>query len=133
MNRPQEIGRFATFAVVASLINFAATLLLADFATRALIGAAMGAALVIVLMTWTVKGRSVIGRLVITVWLAFGIGGSLASYAYLLATHMAAIMSPGVQALSLLATVANIVALLFLWSPAATAWLQKQREPSKRP
>jgi hypothetical protein len=133
MERPQQINRFATCAVLASLINFAGTSLLADGAARALIGAAMGVVLILGLVAWTVRGRSAIGRLALTIWLAFGIGASLASYAYLLATHMATIMSPGVQALSLLATVANIVALTFLWSRPATAWLQKQPEPSERP
>ncbi len=133
MERPPQIVRFAIIAVVASLTNFAATLLLTEFTTRALVMAAIGVALVLGLVIWTVKGRNPIGRLVLTIWLAFGIGGSLASFAYLLATHMTTIMSPGVQALSLLATLANIVALLFLWSPPATAWLQKQPEPAKRP
>jgi len=133
MEKPQQIIRFATLAIVASLINFAATALVTQFTPRGLIGASISVVIIVGLVAWIVKGRSAAGRLVLTAWLAFGIGASLASYVYLLITHHTDLMSPSVQTLSLLTTVANCFAVAFLWSGASTAWLQKQPAPSEQP
>jgi len=133
MEKPREIARFAILVVIASLINFAATAMLSHFASRGLIGASLGIAIIVGLTAWIVKGRSAIGRLVLTIWLAFGIGSSTASYIYLLVVHRADVMSPSVQTLSLITIVANCFALILLWSRASSAWLQKQPEPSERP
>jgi hypothetical protein len=128
MERPQEIVRFAALAVVASLINFVATSLLTHFASRGLVGAAIGVAIIVGLVSWVVRGRSAVGRAALTIWLAFGVGSSLASYVFLLVTHHANVMSPSVQTLSLITILANCVALIFLWSRASTAWLQKRTD-----
>ena len=133
MEKPQEISRFAILAVVASLTNSTATSVLTQFTTRGLVGAAVGVAIIVGLVVWIVKGRSAIGRLLLTVWLAFGVGASLASTAYLLIVHRTDVMGPAVQTMSLFTMMANCVALIFLWSRASTAWLQKQPEPSERP
>jgi len=133
MEKPQQIIRFATLAVVASLINFTATVLMTQFTSRGLIGASISVAIIVGLVAWIVKGRSGAGRLVLTAWLAFGIGASLASYAYLMITHHTDLMSPSVQTLSLLTTLANCFSLVFLWSRTSKAWLQKQAEPSEQP
>jgi len=133
MEKPQQIIRFATFALVASLINFTATAVLTQFTTRGLVGAAIGVFIVVGLVAWIIKGRSAIGRLILTVWLAFGVGASLATYVYMLVAHHTDLMGPGVQTLSLVTTAANIAALIFLWSSASSEWLRKQPEPSEQP
>jgi hypothetical protein len=130
MEKPREIVRFATLTVVASLINFAATALATQFTSHALVGAAVGIAIIVGLTGWIVKGRSAIGRVVLTIWLAFGIGSTLASYVYLAVTHRIDVMSPGVQTLSLISMVANGFALFFLWARASTSWLQKKADAS---
>ena len=133
MEKPQQISRFATFAIVASLINFTATAVLTQFAARGVIGAAIGVTIILGMVAWIVRGRSAIGRLALTAWLVFGIGASLASYAYMLIKHHTDVIGPGVQTLSLVTIAANIVALIFLWSRASTAWLENRPEPSEQP
>jgi len=133
MGRPAEIDRFAAIAVGGSLVNALATALAAHFATRALIAVPMGVVIVLGLVAWVMRGRSRVGRLALTVWLAFGLGATLASYVFLLVRHQTGLMSPAVQTLSLVTVVANCFALLFLWSRNATAWLQGSAESPQQP
>jgi len=133
MEKPQQINRFAILAVAASLMNFAATSVLTHFTSQGMIGAAVGVAIVVGLVLWIIRGRGMAGRLLLTIWLVFGIGASLASHAYLLFVHRTDVMSPSVETLSVLNLLANCLALIFLWSRASTAWLEKQPEPSERP
>ena len=133
MGRPAEIDRFAAIAVGAGLVNALATALAAHFATRALIAMPMGILIVFGLVAWIVRRRSRVGRLALTVWLAFGLGATVASYAFLLVSHQTGLMSPAVQTLSLVTVVANCFALLFLWSRNATAWLQGSKELPQQP
>ena len=133
MERPQQISRFAILAVAASLMNFAATSVLTHFTSQGMIGAAIGVAIVVGLVLWIIRGRGMAGRLLLTIWLVFGIGASLASDAYLMLVHRTDVMSPSVETLSVFNLLANCAALLFLWSRASTAWLEKQPEPSERP
>jgi len=124
MDKPREIGRFAALALTACLINVFSTLLVLDFARKGWLATAMGAAIAIGLILWVVLGRSLVARLLLTIWLAFGIGAGLAGYAMILSTHNIAAMSPLVHAMSLITMVFNGAALFFLWKRASTAWLQ---------
>ena len=133
MGRPREIDRFAGIAVGASLANAFGTLLAAQFATRALIAAPVGIIIILGLVAWIARGRSRVGRLALTVWLAFGLGATLASYIFLLVRHRTGIISPAVQALSLVTMIANCSALVFLWSRNATAWLLGPAESPQQP
>jgi len=133
MGRPAAINRFAAIAVGASLVNAFGTMSAAQFVTRALIAAPLGIVIVAGLVGWIVRGRSRVGRLALTVWLAFGLGATLASYAFLLIQHRTGIMSPMVQTLSLVSMVANCFALFFLWSRNASAWLEELTELPQQP
>jgi len=130
MDRPQEISRFAALAAVACLVNASATLLLMDFNLRAGAGSALGVAIVLGLVAWVVLARSLIARVILTIWLAFLTGAGIASYAILIVQHRISVMNPTIHVLSLITILANIFALYFLWTAASTAWLQKQADAS---
>ena len=130
MDRPQEISRFAALAAVACLVNASATLLLMDFNLRAGAGSALGVAIVLGLVAWVVLARSLIARVILTIWLAFLTGAGIASYAILIVQHRISVMNPTIHVLSLITILANIFALYFLWTAASTAWLQKQVDAS---
>jgi hypothetical protein len=123
MDRPREIRRFRMLALTACLINVATTLIVLNFAVGSLAGAAIGAAISIGLILWISRGRSLIGRVLLTIWLAIGIVGAVASYALILFSYHQTTMSPAVNGLSLISLALNCAALVFLWSRAATAWL----------
>jgi uncharacterized membrane protein len=125
VDKPREIDRFATMAVLACVVNAFATLLMMGFAPRAVAGALIGVAIVVGLVLWVRQRRSVIGRVVVTIWLAFLTGAALASYAVLLVQHRASLMSPTVHVMSLITIVSNCFALYFLWTRAASAWLNQ--------
>ena len=124
MERPREISRFASLAVAACLINVASTLIVLDFARRGWLGTGFGAAITIGLILWVVLGRGLMSRLLLTVWLAFGIGAGLTAYVMMLHAHRLGAMSPLIHAMSLATILLNIVALYFLWTRVSTAWLQ---------
>ena len=130
MDRPQEISRFAALAAVACLVNASATLLLMDFNLRAGAGSALGVAIVLGLVAWVVLARSLIARVILTIWLAFLTGAGIASYAILIVQHRISVMNPTIHVLSLITILANIFALYFLWTAASTAWLQKEADAS---
>lgn len=125
MEKPREIDRFATMAVLACVVNAVATLHMVGLAPRAAAGASLGVAIVVGLALWVRQRRSVIGRVVVTIWLAFLTGAALASYAVLLVQHRASLMSPTVHVLSLITIVSNCFALYFLWTKAASAWISR--------
>jgi uncharacterized membrane protein len=112
-------------AVLACLVNAVATLRMMGFAPRAVAGALLGVAIVVGLVLWVRQRRSVICRVVVTIWLAFLTGAALASYAVLLAQHRAPLMSPAVHVLSLITILSNCFALYFLWTRPASAWLER--------
>ena len=125
MEKPQEIDRFATLAVLASLVNAIATMLVAHLAPRAVFGGLIGMVIVIGLVLWVRLGRSAIGRVVVTIWLAFITGAALASYAFLLVQHRVSLMSPTVHVLSLITILSDCFALYFLWTTPVSAWLSR--------
>jgi uncharacterized membrane protein len=124
MQKPREIGRFAALALTACLINVVSTLMVLNFARRGWLATAIGAGIVIGLILWVAVGRSLMARLVLTIWLAFGVGAGIAGYAMILVTHSHVTMSPLVHALSVATIALNCVALFFLWSKPSTSWLQ---------
>ena len=124
MERPREINRFAALAVAACLLNGASTLIVFHFAQKGWLGSGLGAAITIGLILWVVLARGLISRVVITIWLAFGIGAGLTAYALMLHAHRLGAMSPMIHAMSLATILLNAVALFFLWKRASTAWLQ---------
>ena len=130
MDRPREINRFAWLALAACLINVGATVMVLDFAKKGLLATAVGATIAVGLILWVARWRSPIGRVVLTIWLGFGIGAGLAGYAMILLAHHAVTMSPVVHALSLVTLALNCGALVYLWSRAASLWLQKQADAS---
>jgi hypothetical protein len=123
MDRPREINRFAGLALAACLINVGSTMMVLDFAKKGLLATAVGAVIAVGLILWVARWRSLIGRIVLTIWLGFGIGAGLAAYAMILFAHYVVTMSPVVHALSLVTLALNIVALVFLWSKPSTQWL----------
>ncbi|HMI18324.1 MAG TPA: hypothetical protein VK533_02135 [Sphingomonas sp.] len=130
MDRPREINRFAGLALAACLINVGSTLIVLDFAKKGLLATAVGAAIAVGLILWVARWRSPIGRVVLTIWLGFGIGAGLAGYAMILLTRHVVMMSPVVHALSLVTLALNCAALVLLWSRAASVWLQQQADAS---
>lgn len=125
MGKPREISRFATLALIACLINLVSTLTVLDFARQAWLASGLGAAIAIGFILWVALGRSLIGRLIVTIWLAFGIGAGLAGYAMMLAAHRPTAMGPLLHVLSVVTILLNCVALFFLWSRPSTAWLRR--------
>ena len=123
MDRPREIRRFAMLAVTACLINVCTTLIVMDFGAGSLAGSAIGAAISIGLILWITHGRKLIGRIMLTIWLGFGVVIAIAGYGRMIVTHSGSSMSPAVNGLSLISLALNCAALLFLWSRASTRWL----------
>jgi hypothetical protein len=130
MDKPQEIIRFACLALAASVINAAATIGFVKAGQTGTIGAVAGVLIVLALVLWVARGRSMIARVVLTIWLAFGIGVSLAAYGLMLIGHRDARVDAIVHVLSLVTVLFNCAALYFLWSQPATAWLQKRADIS---
>lgn len=124
MQKPPAIIRFASLAAAACLINVVTTLIVLDFARKGWLGTGLGAAITLGLILWIVLGRSLIGRLILTIWLAFGIGAGLTAYVMMLYTHRLGAMSPMIHALSVATILLNGLALFFLWTRVSTAWMQ---------
>jgi hypothetical protein len=127
VDRPREINRFAAFAVAACLINVVSTLMVLDFAKAGVAGTAVGATIAVCLILWAARRGSMIGRVAVTIWLGLQVGAGLAGYAMILLTHHAATMSPVVHGLSLVTLAFNCLALKYVWSRAASAWVQRGR------
>jgi hypothetical protein len=85
---------------------------------------------VVGLILWVLLGRSKIGRVVLTIWLAFVVGSGIASFGILLAMHRLGTMAPGVRVLSLITIAGYIFALYFLWSRPSTAWIDARENGS---
>ena len=131
MGRPREIGRFAALALTAFILNAASTLEVFGFSAKGWLASLIGAAIIGGLILWVVLGRSAVGRLVATIWVAFRIGANLAGYAMILVTHVATTMGLAAHALSIAAILFDCAGLFYLWSRASTAWLQTA--PGDRP
>ena len=130
MDRPQQIFRFAGLALAASLINALSTVAFLNAGPAGLIGSTIGFAIVAALVFWVWRGRSALGRLALTVWLAFGVGASLAGFGLMLFSAHAVELGKSVHVLGMIAVMLNLGALACLWSRPATAWLQKQARVS---
>lgn len=124
MDRPREIGRFVALALSALISNIASTLLTFGLAGNAWLGCILGAAITGGLVLWVLVGRSLIGRLFATIWIAFHVGANLAAYAWLLSTHGETRMGPAAHVFNIAASLIDSVGLFYLWSRASTAWLQ---------
>lgn len=128
MDRPREIGRFAALALTAFILNAVSTLEVFGFSAKGWLASLIGAAIVGGLILWVVLGRSAVGRLVATIWIAFRIGANLAGYAMILFTHVATTVGLAAHALSIAAILFDGMGLFYLWSRASTAWLQSGAE-----
>jgi len=130
MERPQQIFRFAGLALAASLINALSTVAFLNAGPAGLIGSAIGFGIVAALVAWIWRGQSLLGRLALTIWLAFGVGASLAGFGLMLFSDHAVELRKGVHVLGMIAVLLNLGALAYLWSGPATAWLQKEARAS---
>jgi hypothetical protein len=118
------MGRFAALALTAFILNAVSTLEAFGFSAKGWLAALIGAAIIGGLILWVVVGRSAVGRLVATVWIAFRVGANLAGYAMILFTHVATTMGPASHVLSIAAILIDGAGLFYLWLRASTAWLQ---------
>jgi hypothetical protein len=130
MDKPQEIKRFATMAVIACLINTIANMRLMNFELWPVLISLAGMAALIGLILCVAIGRSAIARVVVTIWIAFVAGSGFATYALLLVQHQLATLDPGTHVFSLIAILADCFALYFVWTAQSSAWLQKRSSPS---
>jgi hypothetical protein len=124
MHRPRKIRRFAALALSALICNVASTLLTFGLAGNAWLGCIFGAAITGALVLWVLVGRSLVGRLFATIWIAFHIGANLAAYAWLLSTHSQTGMGPAAHVFNIAASLIDGVGLFYLWSRGSTDWLQ---------
>lgn len=123
MARPREIILFTGLALGACLLNIISTLIVTRFAQVGINGAMLGLMITALLLFWTVRGRSLAGRLVATAWLAFAIITSIVGFAMILSTHQQSTMSAPVMIVSLISLALNCAALFFLWTRVSTDWL----------
>jgi hypothetical protein len=130
MEKPQEISRFATMAVVACLVNAVASMRLMNFQLQPMAMSLAGAAILIGVILWVAIARSLIGRVVVTIWIAFVAGSGFATYVLLLTQSRLATLDPITHLLSLIAILADCFALYFLWAAPSTAWLQGKSDAS---
>jgi len=124
VDRPRAIGRFEALALMACLVDIIATLAAVHLATKGVLSAVVGSAIAFALILWVSRGRSLIGRIMLTIWLALGIIADIASYALLLAGGNFGNTNLLLLALSLAGFGLNCAALFFVWAPASTAWLR---------
>ena len=133
MDRPWEIGRFAALALAAFIANAISTFEVFGFSAKGWLASLIGAAIIGSLILWVIWGRSDVGRLFATVWIAFHVGARLAGYATALLTHLPTRMDAVSHAFSIAAILLDSAGLFYLWSRASTAWLRAGRDPPDRP
>jgi hypothetical protein len=124
VERPRQIGRFEAFALSACAIDIVATLTAIHRVPKGILSAVVGSVIAVLLILWVSRGRSLIGRIALTIWLALGIIANIATYTAIVSAGRLAHPNPTLLALSLIGFTLNIVALVFAWSPASTSWLR---------
>jgi hypothetical protein len=124
MTRPREIGRFEMMALAACIVDVVATLIAIHFLTKGIVTAAIGSAIAAALILWVSRGRSLIGRVVLTIWLGLGIAANVFAYGATLLAGRLAHADPTLLGLSLIGFALNCVALVFVWSRPSTEWLR---------
>jgi len=124
VDRPRAIGRFEALALMACLVDIIATLAAVHLASKGVLSAVVGSAIAFALILWVSRGRSLIGRIFLTIWLALGIIADIAGYALLLTGGNFGNTNLILLALSLAGFALNCAALFFAWAPASTAWLR---------
>ena len=124
MGRPREIGRFEALALAACLLDVIASLIAIHFLAKGVLTATIGLVVAVALIVWVSRGRSLIGRFVLTVWLGLGISANAFAYVTtLLAGHLGQ-ANPTLLTLSLVGLALNCTALFFAWSRSSTEWLR---------
>lgn len=133
MDRPGEIGRFAVLALTAFISNAVSTFEVFGFSAKGWFACLIGAAIIGSLILWVMWGRSDVGRLFATIWIAFHVGARVAGYAIALFTRLPTTMDAVSHAFSIAAILLDSAGLFYLWSRASTAWLRAGGEPPDRP
>ena len=124
VDRPREIGRFEALALIGCLVDVVATLIAVHLAAKGVLSAVVGSAIALALILWVSRGRSLIGRIMLTIWLALGIIADIAGYALVLTGGHFGNTNLLLLALSLAGFGLNCAALFFAWAPASTVWLR---------
>jgi hypothetical protein len=124
VDRPREIGRFEALALLGCLVDVIATLAVVHLAAKGVLSAIVGSAIALALILWVSRGRGLVGRIMLTIWLALGLIADIAGYALLLMGGHFGNTNPLLLALSLAGFGLNCAALYFAWAPASTAWLR---------
>jgi hypothetical protein len=124
VDRPREIGRFEMLALMGCVVDVIATLAAVHLAYKGILSAVVGSAIALALILWVSRRRSLIGRIMLTIWLALGIIADVAGYALLLMGGHFGNTNPLLLALSLAGFGLNCAALFFAWAPASTLWLR---------
>ena len=127
MDKPREIVRFQLLALAGCLINAVVALIVLHFALAAVLGVALGVVITVGLVLWVVLGRSFIARIMLTIWLAYGIVATLVRYAAFLGQYSVP-LNPLILGVSLVTLALNAVALFFLWSRPASLWLLAKKD-----
>lgn len=124
MARPREIGRFEALALAACGLDVMASLIAIHFLAKGILTAAIGLIIAVALILWVSRGRSLIGRSVLTVWLGLGISANAFAYVATLLAGNLARANPILLTLSLVGLALNCAALFFAWSRPSTEWLR---------
>jgi hypothetical protein len=122
--RPREISRFERLALAACSLDVIATLVALHLARQGIVSAVFGTVIAGFLILGVSRRRSLIGRILVTIWLLLGLVADIASYALILASGYIGNTNPLLLALSLSGFAFNGSALFFLWKSASTAWLR---------
>jgi len=129
MTRPRDITIFVGLATAASLLRMVTTLIVTHFGQVGVEGSMLGLVIVAVLLFWTVRGRSLAGRLVATAWLAFCIIATISGFATTMLGQHAGAVSVPIMVLALITLALNGAAVFFVWTRASTDWLLAKPRP----
>jgi hypothetical protein len=120
MDRPREIVWFETLGLIAWLFNIVSALSFRLFLVATIVGAVLGGGLIL----WIARGRSPIGRIILTAWYGLALALLLAGGAIMLSGDYGPGLPFSQLGVSLVVTALNGASLIFVWSKPSTQWLK---------
>ncbi|HMI18325.1 MAG TPA: hypothetical protein VK533_02140 [Sphingomonas sp.] len=120
MDRPREIAWFETLGLIALVLNIVSSWSHGLYLSGSIIGAVLGGGIIL----WIARGRSRIGRIVLTAWYGLGLAIILVGGAVVLSRKDGPVFALSELGISMIVPALNIVALVLLWSKPSTLWLK---------
>lgn len=116
-DRPAEVVRFETLALIACLLNLTVSWNIGPYPWSGFAAAAANGSLIL----WAARGRSSVARILQTAWLALVWVLILVGWA--VARHLAIGFPGSSLGISLIALALDVAAFFYLWSKGFGRWL----------